>query len=938
MKNKHRFFTLAACVLLMGFTDAGGETITIDTLESHTEQIIGTGPEFSLHLGKDSEIDVTNAPTAVIATGAVTRVTADDGGGIWGVEKGIVMTGDRDDARHELSLGKWSFIDAGERNVAGDTVFTGAEFNRGLSAAVTLDEDSEITAFSSRGSGNKRLYGTAFNGISNVDISAGRKAHVSAGIHMPVPKPPDAMMDAAAVSVGEARNTSISLENDNFFMGYALALDGTATGDGIRINGSGGDSRAAILMDREARVEGGAMGRDALARGISITDTREAVVRMGQDTRINGSALSAAPESRASAFGLTCENVGGSLSLTMDQGAAITADAGDYTTNEDAAGDNRATGVKAEQVRETRIHLDHGSEISARAASCTGVHIFESSLVEIELDNGSAIKASGSGNGFHFTMGLFLRDVENSRLELRNGAAISAEADGMGTGIFISEGSQSTIFVDAASSISGHWAVFSWGNDTSLDNAGLLKGALEVETLTNRSTGRLRPIISGNGATELQGGLSEASPYYTVSGVATLENGTTLAPGSRNNFGLTQWGDTREFYLLSSGSGAWDTEALTLETASPLLGLSWSPLSNANNLVLRTILKSPENAGISQNGARAARAALDAGILDFESSPEEWYPGINGALLMGGTAGLGALQRGLERRTDELRHKDTATTAETGWGLWMEMDAERTFQDGRGHLPGFDADTLAMTFGLDARMDGITLGGALTLSDTDTDSDRNRETVDSEDHLVTLYGSLDTGAWFNDLDLSFGKRDLDIIRRVGERNHAAQTRGQVLSAGARTGFAVKGDGYRLAPSLHLRYTRQTLDNYTETGEDKALIVDGTSHETLDAGAGFLAALSGKTALANLDAEIRGRINYDLIGDRLHTRARFSEAPETSAFDVFGPSPKRTSWDAGASLTFSSPRGLPVSLRLSCDYRGRKDSDAFALGARFRFDF
>lgn len=396
--------------------------------------------------------------------------------------------------------------------------------------------------------------------------------------------------------------------------------------------------------------------------------------------------------------------------------------------------------------------------------------------------------------------------------------------------------------------------------NVAVNNSGLLNGRLEVTTLNNSSSGSLGAILDSDSPFRLTtNNLSETESYFHVTGTATLKKGSTFIPRSRDNFGLKKFGDSNQYYVMKAGTGDWVKDDINLATKSPLLELSWSEKSDDNNLVITTIMKKPSEAGISPN---AGQAAIEAGVFDFDSDPEEWTPNSNGAFLMGIINSVKSMQTGVGNRLGGLRGGNSGDELLFDHGLWFETIYTSAAQDDRDRVGGFEADTTNLIFGYDCQSGPAVMGFALTIGNTDAQANIRTENHDVKDNLLSIYGSYDFDTWFTEVSFSLGQG--------------------------------KVDGFRLAG-------------------DQALT-------------------------ASYDSKVySSMLYYDIVGDRFASSAQFAGNSSATPFVTMGPEPLQTSWQGSARLTLAGLENN-VSLKISCDYLGRKDFDATSLSSKLRFEF
>jgi len=571
----------------------------------------------------------------------------------------------------------------------------------------------------------------------------------------------------------------------------------------------------------------------------------------------------------------------------------------------------------------TTLNLDHTTVVAEATAITAGAF---------------GIVADGGDGAYklNLTNGSRIQAISHYELEENSGSAA----------IYLNQ--DATVNIDATSSVSGECSVVGCASEgggtapaVTVNNRGLISGFLEVETLNNFATGILQANFDDEG-TFTYGATPEKDTFYFTTKTAKLDAGTTfLVVPHKSEYRPDSSGST-EYALLKATStepGTWRQDGLRL-VGSPLLGLSWSDKSTANELVAEIQFLTPDEAGISGNAGFAFNAALADMPSDFVfgTDPEAWSPNVSGAFLTGMTQTLGASHTNIGNRLGGLMGLNSGDEIVAAGGLWYNANFTDADQGERDGVVGFDADTVGLSLGCDRQIGSLTIGVAFTQGKTEADADDNSSEMDMDDNLFSLYGSYDGGTWFGEAVLSAGVGDVESVRRLDDKIFTADYDSTSYNAIAKVGLKLSAAGFQINPLLAVDYSFKDYDSYTETGgkESGALEVDSQDYTVVNVGGGATVQRSWVNSWGVLTPEVSAMVRYDLEGDRILTTAKFVGG--STAFVAHGANPAETSWELSTALTVASIEENAVSVRLGYDYAGREDFSAHSVSGKVRFEF
>lgn len=292
-------------------------------------------------------------------------------------------------------------------------------------------------------------------------------------------------------------------------------------------------------------------------------------------------------------------------------------------------------------------------------------------------------------------------------------------------------------------------------------------------------------------------------------------------------------------------------------------------------------------------------------------------------------------------------------TAETGMaagnmgqGLhwWAQGFGQMANQDRRDGVDGYDADTWGVAVGIDSEniADNGTIGVAFSYGDTEVDSDnatRTRTNVDS--YQLTLYGSYDmTEAMYLDGMVAYAWNDVDTTRTnvggvaglVANGDYDADQ----FTARVEVGRDYQHGNTTWTPNALAHWTHYSPDSYTETGAGGAnLTVDQDGVNVFELGVGVDASWLFQNANGSKTKPVlRVGYRYDLVGDEVQSSNNFQAGGP--AFAAEGPDPAKSTFTAGASVTYYSTDNWDLSANYDFDYKSDYDSHSGFLRAGYKF--
>ncbi|MBX8515436.1 autotransporter outer membrane beta-barrel domain-containing protein [Pseudomonas cichorii] len=649
-----------------------------------------------------------------------------------------------------------------------------------------------------------------------------------------------------------------------------------------------------------------------------------------------------------------------------------------------AVGDN-SIGMDLE-APSTPLHVENSGSIIARGNASEGVALWDGTLDV--LHNSGLVSATGDDNAhaimiqgtdFTTTNASGSRGIVNTGTITSQGDAIVVTRDALPVGFEINQ-KAGLIASDSGAAIRGrNLATLNWSGGeirgdllrmAAVNAQGLAKfqgsiidsnvvvqsGSLNLERPGSSITGNLQLESQSALDMRLSDSVVNTTPYLSVAGAATF------APGSRitlsaNPGDFNPTAEGRTYALLSAASV--QNSGLAVNSASSLLDVaSYSVDADSVDAVVR--LKSDQqvsqelgsagsdqrtqglinrfkNDVIGQLGSNdrvfqsfaSASTAQELAELGKRLSPDVSRGGVDAAL-----AGQGASSSAIDTRMTGLRSGLSSGDEVAESGVWMQVLNSNMDQDSRGGVEGYSANASGVAMGIDGRLaPGATLGFAYSYVNANATSDIGYKT-DVQGNALSLYGSWETGNWFTQGSVSYGRNDNDSRRNVAGTLAKGNFDSDVLSINTLVGYGLRlSDQLLLEPRVAARYSNVQVDGYTERGSSAALRNSAQRFETGEIGAGLRVASEVPLLGGTLTPELTLMTYHDLIGDRISQTSAFAQGG--SSFVVTGAKSARDSYEGSVGVSYAISA---LTLGTSYTYQGRSGYDAETLMFKARYAF
>lgn len=466
-------------------------------------------------------------------------------------------------------------------------------------------------------------------------------------------------------------------------------------------------------------------------------------------------------------------------------------------------------------------------------------------------------------------------------------------------------------------------------------------------------------LAVANGAAlgmQLSNATLPTTPYLTVAGNASFANGSRIQLGAEpGNFTATTAGT--QYTLVSANQVT--NNGLTVTSSSPLLAVR-SYTSDNNTVKAVVTVQSDQQVGQELGAAGASTndvSALNAfkrGVLGtlaaddplFQaftsaSSPQalarlsqSLVPESNGGAVTAAMAGQSATSAAIGGRLSGQRNGLSSGDVLTDTGIWIQGLTGNADQSTRDGIAGYSSNTSGIAIGADGKLNpNTTLGLAYSYANTNVGSDNGNRT-DVQSHLFTLYGSWNSGNWFTDGNLSYGRSNNEGKRYILGTQAKGDYDSDLIALNALSGYTFQLNRQLiLEPRVAARYANVRTDAFNEHGSVAALSNGSQRYEQGDLGAGLRLAADLPLFQGTLKPEATLMAYHDVIGDRISQTSAFVRGGDS--FIVTGASPVRDSYEGTLGVSYALDA---FTVGATYGYQAKSGYDADSLVLKARYDF
>ncbi|MEZ0224913.1 MAG: autotransporter outer membrane beta-barrel domain-containing protein [Alphaproteobacteria bacterium] len=274
------------------------------------------------------------------------------------------------------------------------------------------------------------------------------------------------------------------------------------------------------------------------------------------------------------------------------------------------------------------------------------------------------------------------------------------------------------------------------------------------------------------------------------------------------------------------------------------------------------------------------------------------------------------------------RLKDVASGAASGGAgrpvrQWGQLFGSTAHQGTRDGFQGFDTMSGGIAVGADTSkcFANAVVGASLSYGHTNADPrDSLMAETDIDSYQLTLYGDYKLGnqAYLRGM-IAYAYSGNDTDRPVSGLTARGNYNANEFTMLAKTGRGFKYGRTTLTPSLLARWVHYDPGSYTETGAgaDNMHVVQSTM-DIFEAGPGIDSTWKVKNSDGSwLVPSAHAGYRYDLVGDKIETQY---SGGCCGTFSAIGPSPARSRFNIGTSLTWYTTSTWEFKAGYDFDYR------------------
>ncbi|WP_422461697.1 autotransporter domain-containing protein [Endozoicomonas sp. ALB115] len=295
--------------------------------------------------------------------------------------------------------------------------------------------------------------------------------------------------------------------------------------------------------------------------------------------------------------------------------------------------------------------------------------------------------------------------------------------------------------------------------------------------------------------------------------------------------------------------------------------------------------------------------------------------------------------KAIETRTTSIRTGISSGDMMESGGFWIQYAYNDATQDEHDGVFGFDAKTNGFTLGVDTELDDMTdVGLAYTYAKTDISGKGSGGSMDSKNHIFSLYGAFTQDEMFLDGQLSYSSGDNDARRSVVgnavKASYDTKSWGISLTAGYTMPM---DDDWSWQPLGAFNYYRIETDDYSESAALNHLAYDNVKNDNysiLELGVGVK--LMGDIYMDDMVFQPAFKLMafHDFKDDPVTMTAHYAAGGDS--FVVHGAKRDDNRFQFAASVDMELDSNMTLSFNYSHDWMDNFKSDGFI--ARLRYDF
>ncbi|MGO0307703.1 autotransporter domain-containing protein [Endozoicomonas acroporae] len=373
-----------------------------------------------------------------------------------------------------------------------------------------------------------------------------------------------------------------------------------------------------------------------------------------------------------------------------------------------------------------------------------------------------------------------------------------------------------------------------------------------------------------------------------------------------------------------------------------------APASAVRAVDVAVAPKNPTEAAAARSRTRTTGDPLNTFVVQRASTPasaaqlaKQLTPNNTGSNI---TASRDAQQMSSKaidtRNTNRRTGMNSGDMMESG-GVWIQYAYNNAKQDEKDGVYGYKDKTNGFTLGADWELDPMfDAGVAYTYAKSDISGEGvgSGSTMDSKNHIFTLYGSYDQDDMFMDGMISYASGDNKGHRNVSGNRVQSSYDSKSWGIGLSGGMTLPtSEEWSWQPLVAFNYYRITTDDYRESAPLSHLAFDQVKNDNytiMELGAGVR--LMGDIQMDDLAFRpaFKLMVLHDFKDDPVTMTAHYAAGGES--FVVHGAKRDTTRYQFAASVDMDLHDNMTLSFNYSHDWMDNFKSDGFI--ARLRYDF
>lgn len=279
------------------------------------------------------------------------------------------------------------------------------------------------------------------------------------------------------------------------------------------------------------------------------------------------------------------------------------------------------------------------------------------------------------------------------------------------------------------------------------------------------------------------------------------------------------------------------------------------------------------------------------------------------------------------------------------WGQLFDGRASQGMRDG---ISGYHGNYHGLVLGADGQAsDALRIGGAFSVakSSVASDGDNTGSSANVNNYGLSAYGTYSGAPWYLNAMAGVSRQQYSTVRNIGYTGFSGSNNGSFngrqLTAAVQLGYPLNLDawmpGATLTPTLGLRYARQRVNGYAESGSAAALTVNATSASSFKSELGAKLERGFQTAYGRLLPALELGWRHEYRNDRMQTGASFTaDDTRSTAFTAQSATPVANTGVLSLGVTLLRSDRLSLNARYTLETGGGYLAQTGSVLVRWRY--